>query len=222
MPYLIFTCWPGIDPNDAPATIERFGDTEPEGLWFRSLGRCSGELVVFEVWEGLVPFRRYRDRAMSRAMVKQHLAHRYDLRGPSFAFRCAVTATYPGLVRQLPRSQWNALDGEATGAFFVWPRITIARYREAVRQTRGVLCSEYGNELLFAADGPHGRDSWVVAHAWRSEAARQAHIERAREWSAPHIAEGPRIKRVASLHYAYYGRDCPTQLHNPICAEGIA
>lgn len=222
MPQLIFTSWPGIDPDDAPATIERFGDTEPDGLWFRSLGRTGGELVVFEVWSSLVCFRRYRDRAMSRAAVKHHLARNYALRGPSFAFRCGVTATYPGLVRELPRSRWISLDGEATVALFVWPRITVGQYRGVVGRTRGVLAHTSSDELLFAADGPHDDDAWVVAHAWRSEAARRAHIEHSREWSTPHIAGGPRLERVASLRYAYYGRDCPARLHNPVCPEGIA
>ncbi|MCH9683253.1 MAG: hypothetical protein K0V04_17595 [Deltaproteobacteria bacterium] len=222
MPQLIYTSWPGIDPDDAPATIERFGDTEPAGLWFRSLGHREGELVVFELWSDVVHFRRYRDRAMGRAAVRQHLARSYDLQGPSFAFRCGVTATYPGLVHAHPRGRWIELDGEATVALFMWPKISLAQYREAIEQTRGVLAGESGNGLLFAADGPHDRDAWVVAHAWRHESARQAHVEHARKWNHRYIAGGPALERIARLRYAYYGHDCPTQLHNPVCPGGIA
>jgi len=85
-----------------------------------------------------------------------------------------------------------------------------------------VLAHDSADELLFAADGPYGDAGWVVAHAWRRESARQAHVEHTREMARPYVACGPELKRVAQLRYAYYTASCPTELSNQVCPEGIA
>jgi len=219
--FLVYAEWPNIPASAFPEQSGKFGP-EPDGLWFRAVGESEGKMCVLDVFSDRLAFRRYRDRAMANRAVKQHLSRSYGIDGPSFAVRESTTAFYPGAHAEFVRSRWHALPDPGTIAIFAWPSIRVDDYVGVMRKRKGILGCPSHEALLSAVDGPLGDAGWLVAHAWRSEAARLEHVAETREWSAKYIEGGPLWKRTVPLLYVYYGESCPHALLNPLSTDGIA